>query len=106
MRGDKSNDFAFDNLRWFDTRKKIVNRLFEIAWRARIPSTRNRRCPNVAWVNRLRVHGRARNAITSFAETVGDAPARQVVRREFNLDAIAEQDANIIHAHFARDVRE
>ncbi len=34
----------------------------------------------------------------------GDSPARKVIRRKLDRDAIAQQDADVVHTHFARNV--
>src|SRR6184192_1214732 len=39
-------------------------------------------------------------------EPVGDAAAREVVRRQLDLDAVPGQDANEVHSHLAAHVRE
>ena len=39
-------------------------------------------------------------------ETIDDAPARQIVRREFHEDFVARQNLDEILSHPARDVRE
>ena len=37
---------------------------------------------------------------------IGDAPASHVVGRDLNLDLVAGEDANAVHAHLARTVSE
>jgi hypothetical protein len=36
--------------------------------------------------------------------TVGDAALAEVIRRQFDLDAVAGEDANVVFAHTPRDV--
>src|SRR5258705_12963640 len=38
------------------------------------------------------------------AVAVNDAPAREIVRRQLDLHAVAGQDADVVPAHLARDV--
>ena len=38
------------------------------------------------------------------AVAVDDAPAREIVRRQLDLHAVARQDADVVPAHLARDV--
>lgn len=42
----------------------------------------------------------------SLLVAVGDPALGKVVRREFNVDAVAHQDADTVAAHAARDGRE
>src|SRR3954470_23552184 len=48
------------------------------------------------------VHGSA----SRLLEAVRDAPAREVVRRDLDPDAVARQDANAVAAHLAGQVAE
>src|SRR2546426_5945494 len=42
----------------------------------------------------------------ALLEAIGDAPAREVVRRQLDLHAVARQDADKVHPHLPADVRQ
>lgn len=46
------------------------------------------------------------NGYSKLFISVGDAAAAQVVRRQFNRNAISGQNFNIMHSHFAGNVRQ
>jgi hypothetical protein len=42
--------------------------------------------------------------VCSLFVSVGDPTSGEVVRGEFNLDAVARQDSDVMHAHLSGDV--
>src|SRR6267378_3339193 len=53
-----------------------------------------------------RPHFHRRLSSSRLLEAIGDAPAREVVRRQLNLHAIARQDPDEVHPHLPADVRQ